>query len=257
MDYEINSMFGIRDDVAIVTGAASGIGREIAKGMASLGARIVLVDINEEKLNDTEKEFRMAGFDIISIKTDMTHKESVDCMAKSAFEHFGKIDILINTAGVYYLENAENFNVEKWEWVMDVNVKGTMLSCQAVGRYMLKTQKGRIVNYTSVRGSQGRAGNLAYATSKGAINTLTKTLAIEWVRNNINVNAVAPIFTLTDMTKEILDDKKTYDWIISRLPKGRLCEAGLLVGPTIFLCSKCAEFITGHILYVDGGWMAG
>jgi len=131
------------------------------------------------------------------------------------------------------------------------------LTCQAVGKYMLEAKKGRIVNFSSVRGLQGKAGYLAYAPSKGAVNLLTKTLAVEWARENINVNAIAPIFTLTDMNRSILDDKKRMTGVIGRLPKGRLCETGLLVGPTVFLCSNCAEFITGHILYVDGGWTAG
>ncbi|MDK2800983.1 MAG: hypothetical protein PWP27_542 [Clostridiales bacterium] len=256
MEYEVSKMFGIAGDVAIVTGAAGGIGKEVALGMASLGAKVALVDISEQQLNKAVKEFQEKGFDVIAIPTDVTNEESVQAMAAKTAQHFGKIDILVNCAGVAYLEDTVTFNKEKWDWVMNVNVTGTFLTCKAVGKYMVEQNKGRIVNFSSVRGLQGKAKYSAYAASKGAINTLTKSLATEWAQNNINVNAVAPIFTLTDINRSILDDKKTYEWVISRLPKGKLCETQWLVGPVIFLCSPCSEFITGDILYVDGGWTA-
>lgn len=256
MDYTVDGMFGIRDEVAIVTGAAGGIGREIAFGMCSLGAKVALVDISG-KLEETCRELKAEGFDVIPVKTDITDKVSVQAMAEAVMAHYGKIDILVNCAGIAYVAPAADFDADKWQQVMDVNVKGTMLTCQAVGKFMLQRKKGRIVNFSSVRGHQGKANYLAYAPSKGAVNLLTKTLAVEWAQEGINVNAVAPIFTLTDMNRNILDDKKTYDWVIGRLPKGRLCETYLLVGPTVFLCSPCSEFVNGHILYVDGGWTAG
>jgi NAD(P)-dependent dehydrogenase (short-subunit alcohol dehydrogenase family) len=256
MKYEINEMYGIKGNVAVITGGARGIGREIATAMGCLGAKIALVDISEEHLDIAVKELIEQGIEAIGVKTDITKKKSVQEMAKTVAEKYGRIDILVNCAGVTHNQDAVNFDDKKWQFVMDVNVKGTMLTCQAVGKYMLEQKKGRIVNFSSVRGLQGKANYLAYAPSKGAVNMLTKTLATEWAKDNVNVNAVAPTFTLTDINKNILDNKETYDWVISRIPKGTLCETKFLVGPVIFLCSPCSEFITGDILYVDGGWTA-
>ena len=131
--------------------------------------------INEDKLKETAEEFQHAGFDAIPVKTDIINKASVQAMAKEVFDYYERIDILVNCAGVAYVKDAVTFDEEKWDLVMDVNVKGSMLTCQAVGKYMLQQKKGRIINFSSVRGQQGKAKYLAYATSKGAVNLLTKT----------------------------------------------------------------------------------
>jgi NAD(P)-dependent dehydrogenase (short-subunit alcohol dehydrogenase family) len=175
-------------------------------------------------------------------------------MVEQVLEQYGRIDILVNFAGVRHLEDAITFPESKWNWVMDVNLKGTFLTCQAVGEQMVKQRGGKIVNVSSVHGHLGRAKDLAYAPSNAAVNQLSKSLAIEWAKDHVNVNVVAPTLTATGINERLHDDDKMYRWVLNRIPKGKLCETEWLVGPIVFLCSPCSEFITGHILYVDGGW---
>ena len=254
MKYDVDSLFGIEGKVAVITGASRGPGKEIAHAMAALGAKVVLVSVSAMHLYETASEFKKDGLDVLGIPTDTTTKRSVRSMVKQVLEHYGRIDILVNFAGVRHLEDAVTFPESKWNWVMDVNLKGTFLTCQAVGEQMIQQKGGKIVNISSVHGHLGRAKDLAYAPSNAAVNQLSKSLAVEWAKDHVNVNVVAPTLTATGINERLHEDDKMYQWVLNRIPKGKLCETEWLVGPIIFLCSPCAEYITGHILYVDGGW---
>ncbi len=143
----------------------------------------------------------------------------------------------------------------EWQRVMDVNLKSVVLMCKHVGRVMLQQGKGKIINISSVRGFQGRAEDLAYAPSKGAVNQLTRSLAIEWGPRGINVNGIAPVFTLTAINRTLLADPKKKEWVLSRIPMKRLGEIEDLFGPVVFLASEASNFVNGHTLPVDGGWL--
>lgn len=254
MDYNLDSMYGLKNEVAVITGGSGSIGAEAGLNLASLGAHVVLLGRNKEKLRNIQEEYQKSGIEIDFGVLNILEKDSVQEAMETVAEKYGKIDILINSAGASHLEDAVDFAEEKWDMIMGVNVKGMFLACQAAGKFFLKQKKGRIVNVSSVRGLQGRARDMAYAPSKGAVNQLTKSLAIEWAPYNICVNAIAPTFTVTDINREDLKNKEYHDWVVSRIPKRRLCELQYLVGPIAFLCSPCMEFVTGQILYIDGGW---
>ena len=256
MEYTLNSMYGLENEVAVITGGSGSIAAEAGLTLASLGAKVVLLSRNEEKLQKIQQDYKDIGIEVDVGVLDILNKDNVQLAMENIADKYGKIDILINSAGASHLEDAVDFSEEKWDQIMGVNVKGTFLACQAAGKFFLKQKKGRIVNVSSVRGLQGRARDMAYAPSKGAVNQLTRSLAIEWAPYNICVNAVAPTFTVTDINRDDLKNKEYHDWVVSRIPKGRICELKYLAGPIAFLCSPCMEFVTGQILYIDGAWTA-
>jgi 2-deoxy-D-gluconate 3-dehydrogenase len=254
--YSIDRMFDIAGQVAVVVGAAGGMGSAVGEALNDLGVRLVLVDREPEGLRSLQSRLAAGGGEVTAVSADITDRASVQGMAQGVGERFGRIDILVNCAGISHLGTTVDFDEAMWDHVLDVNLKGTFLTCQAVGRYMLAQRSGRIVNFSSVRGHQGRARDPAYAPSKGAINQLTRSLAIEWAPHGVNVNAVAPAFTPTEINRALLADETTHGWVLNRIPMGRLGRPEDVVGAVVFLCSPAAAFVTGHILAVDGGWTA-
>lgn len=250
-------MFDLTGRVAIVTGGGGGLGRPISVALAQCGADIIVDDFDAEHLAATVAEIEALGRRCVAVTADLTSAEAMTEMAGRAVEEFGRIDVLVNVAGTNARFDAEAMPPEEFERVLRINTLGTFLACQAVGRVMIEQKRGSIVNVSSVRGrvAPGMGGS-AYATSKGGVDQLTRTLAAEWAKYGIRVNAIAPALIMTDMTRDFLSQPDVYAKMTAEIPMRRLGEPGELVGPVVLLASDESSFMTGQIVYVDGGLSA-
>jgi NAD(P)-dependent dehydrogenase (short-subunit alcohol dehydrogenase family) len=248
------NMFDLTGKVALVVGGHGGIGKAISLGLAEAGADIAVASRNLNPLKDVAKEIESKGRKSLAVEVDVVDEPQVKAMIKAILKVFPHLDILVNAAGLAIRKPADSFPIDEWQQVMDVNTRGTFLCCQAAGRVMIKQKSGKIVNVSSVRGRYGLpAGYAAYCPSKGAVDTLTRTLACEWAKYNVTVNAIAPTVVETELTKELLADPEYARTMKSRIPMGRWALTEDIVGPTIFFASDAANFVTGQILYIDGG----
>jgi NAD(P)-dependent dehydrogenase (short-subunit alcohol dehydrogenase family) len=250
----ISDLFDLTDKVAIVVGGAGGIGHAQALGLAEAGADVVVTSRKLEHLEPVAEEIQARGRKSLAVAADVTDEKSVAVMVESALKKFPHIDILVNAHGLAIRKPADVFPIDEWQKVMDINTRGTFVTCQAVGRVMIKQRSGKIINVSSVRGRYGLPTDYAaYCPSKGAVDTLTRTLACEWAKYNVLVNAIAPTVVETELTRPALADPEFAKRMKARIPLGRWAIPEELVGATIFFASKASDFITGQVLYIDGG----
>ena len=250
----MSKLFDLTGKVALVVGGHGGIGKAIALGLADAGADVIVSSRNLEALNGTVKEIEAKGRKSLAVTADIVDEKQVNDMVAKIIKVFPRIDILVNAAGLAIRKPADSFPIDEWQKVMDINTRGTFLCCQAVGRVMLKQKSGRIINVSSVRGRYGLPANYAaYCASKGAVDSLTRTLACEWAKSNVLVNAVAPTIVETDLTKSALADPAYAKQMKDRIPMGKWAVPEDIVGPAIFFASDASSFVTGQILYIDGG----
>jgi len=249
--------FSLAGRLSIVTGASRGLGQAIALGFAEAGSDLVLVSRSQEGLERVAIQARTCGRQVLTIPADVSRSEQVEEVVRLAVETFGRIDCLVNNAGVSPVyTSAEKIPRETWDEILAVNLTGTFLVCQAVGRQMIRQGGGKIINVSSIGGEVGLRRLAAYAVSKGGINQLTRALAIDWARHGILVNAMAPAFVETDLTAGLRQNPGLYEEIRRQIPLGRFAHPEDVVGAVIFLASDTANSITGHCLAVDGGWLA-
>jgi len=247
-------LFDLTGKVAIVTGGVGGIGSALTLGLAECGADVTVADMNLEHFQELADKMRAMGRKSLAVTVDVTDEKSVADMVKKTLEVFPTIDILVNAHGIAIRKPAVDFPVDEWQKVMDVNTRGTFLTCQAVGRVMVKQGSGKIINMSSVRGRYGLPTDYAaYCPSKGAVDTLTRTLACEWAKYNVLVNAVGPTIVETPLTLPALADPEYAQRMKARIPLGRWAIPADIVGPVVFLASKASDFVTGQIVYIDGG----
>lgn len=256
---KVKSLFDLTGKTAVITGGAGFLGHALAKGLTLYGADVVLSGRTQETLDETAKEINaLGGGKALAVTCDVVDEESVDNLIAQTVKEFGKIDIMVTVGGIALRHPAEEFPVDDWQKVMDINVRGTWLSCQKAGKWMIDNKKpGKIITIGSVRGFQGNPGGYsAYTTSKGAIHALTKQMATEWAKYHINVNCIAPAIFWTPLTQQVLDDKELYDFHMSRIPLRRAGTPDDFVGVAVLLASAASDFMTGTIVNVDGGWLA-
>jgi NAD(P)-dependent dehydrogenase (short-subunit alcohol dehydrogenase family) len=242
--------------VAIVTGGAMGLGKGIAAGFASLGANVAVADVNEKAGQETVNEIVQAGGKAKLYPLDVTKSEQFEQMVKDITGEFKRIDVLVNNAGIAAKADCVDMKVEDYRRIIDINLTGVWIGCRAVAPVMMEQKYGKIINMCSLLGFVALAGLSAYASSKGGVLQLTKTLALELVDYNINVNAVAPAYIATELTNNARTDKERFEDILRRTPKKRLGNVEEVVGPVVFLASELSSFMVGETILVDGGWTA-
>jgi NAD(P)-dependent dehydrogenase (short-subunit alcohol dehydrogenase family) len=254
----MKDMFRLDGKVAIVTGGAGGIGEALALGLGCQGATVVVSSRNQQAIETVAQKISTeSGSEAIALAADVTDEGSLQGLVDAVLDKYGKIDILVNAMGMNIKRDAFDYPLEDWDRLFEVNVKGTMAACKAVGRVMRDQQAGAIVNLSSVRGIRGyTGGNSGYCATKGAVELITKALALEWAPSGIRVNALGPALVITPGTKHIAEDPQLAAKYAAAVPLGRIGLPEDMVGAVVYLCSDAASFVSGQTIYVDGGLTA-
>ncbi|MCS7234314.1 MAG: glucose 1-dehydrogenase [Synergistetes bacterium] len=242
--------------VALITGGSKGIGKAITMALAECGAKVAIASRTFEDLQKVKREIEEKGGKCFTVTGDVSKVSDCYEIVEKTYQHYGKLDILVNSAGINIPKPALEVTEEDWEKVLSINLKGTFFCSQAAAKKMILQRKGKIINITSQMAFVGFYKRAAYCASKGGVTQLTKVLAIEWAPYNINVNCVAPTFIYTPMTKPMFEDKDFHEEVLRRIPMGRIGNPEDVVGAVIYLSSEDSNLVTGSTILVDGGWVA-
>lgn len=252
-----STLFSLTNKTAIVTGGGRGLGRAIAIGLAQFGADVALVSRTEKELQETARAVEQEGRRALVYPTDVSNKANIERVVNDVVTKWGRVDILVNNAGVDAAKPALDYTEEDWDFILDVNLKGYFFFAQAVARHMKESGGGAIINNSSICGDVAVKNIVAYNASKGGVNMLTRTLAVEWASYNIRVNAFSPAYMEAIMPGAASQhDEKKEASIRELTPLGRRGRPEELVGPVVFLASDASSYVTGEVLMVDGGWTA-
>jgi 2-dehydro-3-deoxy-D-gluconate 5-dehydrogenase len=249
----MNTLFDLSGKVAVVTGGNRGLGKEMALGLASAGANVVVIarNVGEGVL----QEIRNEGVQALGINYDLRHFDGYDSLVDQIVTEMGAIDILVNNAGVQKRHPSVEFPKEDWDFVMDVNANSVFFMCQKVGKLMIEKGKGKIINIASLLSFQGGLTVPAYAASKGAVMQFSKALSNEWAKLGVNVNCIAPGYMETDMNTALIEDETRSRQILERIPAGRWGKPEDMRGAAIFLASSASDYVNGYTIAIDGGWL--
>lgn len=245
--------FQVTDKIAVVTGASKGIGRAIAIGLAEAGAHVALLARTEGELKEVASIIEGLGRKALPLVTDVTDQENVATSIKHVVDTFGRIDILVNNAGINIRKPALEYEEEDWNKIVDINMKSVFMISKLVGSYMKEQNSGKIVSIASMDGYIGATTGVIYGMTKAAVIHMTKVLAIEWGKYNINVNAIGPGYVKTQITAEKLANEEYMNYVMERSPIKRIGTFEDMVGATVFLSSEASDYMTGQTLLVDGG----
>jgi 2-deoxy-D-gluconate 3-dehydrogenase len=249
--------FNLNGKSGIVTGAGSGIGRAIAGGLAEAGAEVVVAGRSLEKLEKTVREYAGTGGRLVPLTVDMKHRENIQSLVDRTVSEFGKIDFLFNNAGTIHRQPAEEHSSEAWDEVLQVNLTGPFLLAQAAARVMIsKKIRGKIINTSSLIAVFGGKTVPSYAASKGGLTQLTKAMCNDFGQYGINVNAIGPGWVKTELTEALQKNEERYTEITARIPLGRWADPQDLAGTAVFLASAASDYISGQVIFVDGGYLA-
>ncbi len=253
----MSGLFDLAGKCALVAGGGRGIGEAIALGLADAGADVAIAARTQSDIESVADAVAARGRRSMSVTLDVSQIDELGPAVERVSSELGEIDILFNVAGINIRKPATELEEEDFDQVMGVNFKGAYFLCQEVGKGMMAQKRGKVINIASLTTAIGLAKVTVYTSSKGALGQLTKGLAVEWGPHNIQVNAIAPGFILTDLNRKLWENQEMLDWATGRTPAGRLGSPDDIVGTAIYLASGASDFVSGQILFVDGGIMAG
>ena len=252
-----DKLFSVSGQIVLIPGGSRGIGRALAEGFAARGAQVVIAGREANTLEKTASEISTGDKPVKTVVCDVARPEDVAALVTSTLSAFGSIDTLVSVAGVNKRMKAEDYSTEEYDWIMDINLRGSFVLAQAVGRHMIERKGGSIINIDSLNTYAPLTGVTPYAMSKAGVLMMTRSLANEWGRHGVRVNSIAPGFFPTALSQKLWAHKKMQEWAQQNTPLGKLGDVKELVGTAVFLASDAAAFITGQTIRVDGGVTAG
>jgi NAD(P)-dependent dehydrogenase (short-subunit alcohol dehydrogenase family) len=253
------NLYDVKDKLALITGGGGGIGSAVGEGLAAFGAKVVIADIFDEQAEDVVKKIGEAGGEASALHLDVVDLHGMDASIDTLCQEIGVPNILINCVGTHIEAPALEYTEADWDRILDINLKGAFFLSQSIAKRQIPTGKGgKHVHVTSVRSMLALTGRgyISYCASKGGMNLMIKQLAVEWAEHNIQVNGIAPTFTRTALVTKYLQDPDFYNTLVARIPLGRVCEPVDLAALAIFLAAPASDFITGQIIFADGGLTA-
>lgn len=252
-----DKLFSVAGQVVLVSGGSRGIGRALAAGFAERGAQVVITGRESDKLTATAREISAGDLPVAPIVCDVSQLGQIDSLVAGVIERFGRIDTLVNVAGVNKRKKVETFSPEEYDFILNINLRGLFFLSQAVGRHLIARKSGCVINIDSLNTDSPLKGVMPYAISKAGVSMMTRGMAAEWGEHGVRVNAIAPGFILTDLSRKLWSEAKMLNWAQTNTPLKRLGDVEDLVGTAIYLAAPASAFMTGQVLYVDGGMSAG